>query len=79
MWYNNSEDAWKAVIKEYNVLGKNVVHYNLPDAQQKAVQKYLKVKSFPTYKLFDRDGNLLDVNASPRDLEALARLLDKMK
>lgn len=79
MAYNNSEDAWKAVIKEHNILGKNVVHYNLPDAQQKAVQEYLKVKSFPTYKLFDREGNLLDVNASPRNLEGLARLLEKMK
>ena len=69
---NRSDDAgWKNVIKEYNVLGKNVVHYNLPQDQQSAVEHYLNVNSYPTYLLIDRNGNVLDVNADPNDLDAL--------
>ena len=73
------EDGWKNVIKEYNVTGENVVHYNLPADQQSAVEHLLQVHSWPTYKLIDRDGKVLDVNADPRDLERFAKLLDLMK
>ena len=74
----SSDESWKNVIKEYDVMGDNVVHYNLPREQQSAIENFLKVNAFPTYKLIDRDGNVLDVNADPRDLEGLAQLLEKM-
>ena len=73
------EEAWQNVIKQFEVLGDNVVHYNLPSDQQQAVEHFVKITGYPTFKLIDREGNLLDVNADPRDLEGLARLLDKMK
>ena len=73
------DDGWKNVIKEYNVTGENVVHYNLPAYQQSVVEHFLQVHSFPTYKLIDRDGKVLDVNADPRDLESLAKLLENLK
>ena len=73
---NRSDDeSWKNVIKEYNVTGDNVVHYNLPEEQQSAVESFLKVNQYPTYRLIDRLGNLLDVNADPRDLDAFESLL----
>ena len=73
------EEAWKNVIKEYEVLGDNVVHYNLPHDQQQAVQNFIGISGYPTYRLIDGDGNVLDVNADPRfDLDGLAKLLDKM-
>ena len=75
----SSEESWKNVIKEYNVTGDNVVHYNLPAEQQTAIERFLGVNRFPTYKLIDRDGNILDVNADPRDLNALENLLKTMK
>ena len=75
----SSDESWKNVIKEYNVTGDNVVHYNLPQDQQKAIENFLDVHSFPTYKLIDRNGNILDVNADPRNLNALASLLEQMK
>ena len=75
----SGDEAWKNVIKEYNVLGDNVVHYNLPSDQQSAIEHFLKVHSFPTYKLFNRNGDLLDLNVDARDLENLARLLESMK
>ena len=73
------QDAWENIIKEYNVSGPNVAHYNLPDDQQAAIEHHLNVHSFPTYKLFDREGNLLDLKVDARDLEGLASLLERMK
>ena len=75
----SSDEAWKNVIKQYNVTGENIVHYNLPIDQQSAVENYLNVHAWPHYRLIDRDGKVLDVNADPRDLEGLARLLEQMK
>ncbi len=73
------QDSWQNVIKEYNVTGPNVAHYNLPDEQQAAIERHLNVHSWPTYKLFNRNGDLLDIDVDPRDLENLARLLEQMK
>ena len=75
----SDEDSWKNVIKEYNVTGDNVVHYNLPGEQQSAVERFLRVNSYPTYRLIDRNGNLLDVNADPRNLDALENLIKALK
>lgn len=75
----SSDESWKNVIKEYKVEGENVVHYNLPAAQQGAIENYIGVNGYPTYKLIDRDGKLLDVNVDPIDLETLAGLLERMK
>ena len=76
---SSDEESWKNVIKEYNVTGDNVVHYNLPAEQQAAIEHYLGVNSYPTYKLIDRNGNILGVNADPRDLNALENLLKVME
>ena len=73
------QDSWQNVIKEYNVSGPNVAHYNLPDVQQAAIERHLNVHSWPTYKLFNRNGDLLDINVNPRNLEELVRLLEQMK
>jgi len=76
---NSSDESWQNVIKEYNVVGPNVVHYNLPNEQQSAIEHYLNVHSFPTYKLIDREGNVLPLNVNAHDLEGLAKLLEKLK
>ena len=73
------QTSWENVIKEYNVSGPNVAHYNLPDDQQAAIEHHLNVHAWPTYKLFDRNGNLLDLKVDARDLDGLARLLEQMK
>ncbi|MBE6332288.1 MAG: hypothetical protein E7070_08305 [Bacteroidales bacterium] len=74
----SSDQSWKNVIKEYDVLGDNVIHYNLPAEQQSAIENFLNIHSFPSYRLIDRDGTMLDVNADPRMLDALAKMLEKM-
>jgi len=58
----SSDESWKNVIKEYNLTGENCVHYNLPADQQSAVENYLGVHSFPTYKLIDKQGNIHDLD-----------------
>ena len=73
------QESWENVIKEYNVSGPNVAHYNLPAEQQSAIERHLDVHEFPTYKLFDREGRLLDIKVDPHHLEDLARLLEQMK
>ena len=73
---NRSDDeSWKNVIKEYEVTGKNVVHYNLPALQQSSVENFLKVNGYPTYRIVDKEGNILDINADPRNLNALENLI----
>jgi len=77
---SSSDESWKNVIKEYNVLGRNVVHYNLPNDQQKAVEKFLNVQAFPTYKLIDRQGSINDLDwRHADDLDAFAQQLESMK
>ena len=75
----SSDELWKEVIKEFNVVGENVAHYNLPTAQQSAIEQFLGVHAWPHYRLIDRDGNVLDVNADPRHLERLVTLLEELK
>ena len=60
----SNEKGWKNVIKEYNVTGANVAHYNLPAAQQSILEKYLGVQGYPTYLLIDQNGNLVKVEES---------------
>jgi len=73
------QESWENVIKEYNVSGDNVAHYNLPALQQSAIERHLDVHSFPTYKLFNRDGHLLDLEVDARDLDQLINLLEQLK
>ena len=77
---NSSDEAWKNVIKQYNVMGENVVHYNLPQDQQQAIENFIGVYGYPTYKLFDREGNLLDLKINSFNLlNDLEQLLKKLK
>ena len=76
---NSPRESWENVIKEYNVSGDNVAHYNLPTEQQSAIERHLGVRAFPTYKLFDRDGNMLDFNIDARNLDNLVQLLKQLQ
>lgn len=68
-------DSWENVIKEYNVTGPNVTHFNLPMEQQSAIERYLQIYSFPTYKLVDKNGNVLDLQVDARNLNRLEELV----
>ncbi len=75
----SSDESWKNVIKQYNVTGENVVHYNLPQEQQQAIERFLNVNTFPAYKLIGRNGNILSGNADPREMGGLIKMLDMLK
>lgn len=75
----SDETSWKNVIKEYNVNGENVGHVNLPAEQQDAVERFLKVNSYPSYFLINREGHLLNINADPRNLDAFEQLVKGME
>ncbi|MBP5340185.1 MAG: TlpA family protein disulfide reductase [Prevotella sp.] len=58
----SSDESWRNVIKEYNLTGENCVHYNLPEDQQSAVERYVGISGYPTYKLIDKEGNIHDLH-----------------
>lgn len=77
---NSSETTWRNVIEEYNVKGENVFHYNLPGDQQSKIERALNIHEFPSYRLVDKDGTLLDINADPRmhgGIETILRNLSR--
>ena len=76
---NSSDEAWKSVISEYNVTGENVVHYNLPEDQQAAIENYVGVNGYPTYKLIDKEGNIHDLHwLHADDMQSFVDTIDKM-
>lgn len=76
---NRSNDkTWKNVIKQYNVTGENVHHYNLPAPQQQKIESFLQVHSFPTYKIVDKQGNILDIKVDARSLDTLEKIVKKL-
>ena len=75
----SSDESWKNVIKEYNLTGENCVHYNLPKDQQSAVERYLNVNSFPTYKLIDKQGNIHDLHwQHTEDMKSFLETIEKL-
>ena len=75
----SSDESWKNVIKEYNLTGENCVHYNLPAEQQSAIEHYLNVSSFPTYKLIDKQGNIHDLHwLHHENMESFMETIEKL-
>lgn len=74
----SSDEAWKSVISEYNLTGPNCVHYNLPADQQSAIEHYIGVNGYPTYKLIDKQGVIHPLNWQHADnLNTLIETINK--
>ena len=56
---NSPEDAWRTFIRQKHLDTDNAVHYNLPREQESAIEHYLEVSGFPTYRLVDTTGRLM--------------------
>lgn len=65
---NSPETAWKTAIKQHKITGGNVVHFNLPKAQQSMIEKKYLFRGFPTYILIDKAGKFI-TNQAPRPSE----------
>ena len=77
---NNSPDAkWKEAIEQNQIKGDNVVHFNLEPAEQKAIEQFFQVNSFPSYYLIDKEGNLLPYKVDARDLDVLEVLIKRIQ
>lgn len=71
--------SWRSIIQEYGCCGPQVVHYNLPAAQQDAVERVLGVAGYPHYSLVGPDGRLEAANAPrPYEVEKLTNAIQKL-
>ena len=74
------EKSWKNVIAEYNLTEPNCVHYNLPSDQQHAVEQYVGLTGYPTYRLFDKQGRMHHLNwLDDENLSEFKKKLDAME
>ena len=60
---NSPEISWKNVIKEMDLTGENVIHYRLPDNQEKLIEQLFSVKKYPTYLLVNKEGKVVNIDA----------------
>ena len=75
----SSDEAWKSIISEYNLTGPNCVHYNLPADQQSAIERYVGVNGYPTYKLIDKQGVIHPLNwQHASDMNSLIETIDRL-
>ena len=56
------EEPWQNVIKEFDLSGPHVVHYNLPPEQQGLITGKWDIRGFPTYMLIDREGRVVNAH-----------------
>ncbi|MBQ9363692.1 MAG: TlpA family protein disulfide reductase [Bacteroidaceae bacterium] len=76
---NSSDEAWKSIISEYNLTGPNCIHYNLPADQQSAIERYIGVNGYPTYKLIDKKGNIHPVEwQHTENMNSLIEIIDRL-
>jgi len=79
MYFANKspEPKWKDVIEQYQLKGDNVVHFNLKQEDENAIEQYFQVNAFPSYFLIDQEGRLLPFKVDARKLDALEELIKK--
>ena len=56
---NSPDEAWRTCIRQNHLDTDNAIHYNLPKTQESAIERYLEVSGFPTYRLVDTTGRLV--------------------
>jgi thiol-disulfide isomerase/thioredoxin len=76
---NSPEDAWRTFISQKHLDTENAVHYNLPREQENAIERYLEVSGYPTYRLADTTGRLLPGAAPwPSNPSAVAAAIEQL-
>ncbi|NJI72230.1 TlpA family protein disulfide reductase [Sphingobacterium kitahiroshimense] len=73
------KDAWKNFIKRKDLEGKNVIHYNLDEEQQRSIETRLGINAFPSYLLLNKNGEFVNMKAPrPSEKERLTKEIDKL-
>ena len=76
----SSEESWKTAISQFQLTGENCVHYNLPEGQQSALESFIGVGGYPTYKIVMPNGKLLPTQAPrPDHPEAIRHMIDETR
>ncbi|MCR5361940.1 MAG: hypothetical protein K6E73_08015 [Bacteroidales bacterium] len=77
---HSTDESWKNVIKEYDLLDDNCVHYNLPTEQQAAVERFIKLTGYPTYRLIDREGGIHELHwLHTDDMKKFRKTIENLK
>ena len=75
----SNEDQWKTAIAQFHLTGENCIHYNLPDKQQSALERFIGVGGYPTYKIVTPNGNLLPTEVPrPDHPEAIRKMIEEI-
>ncbi|MGA6121754.1 thioredoxin-like domain-containing protein [Sphingobacterium anhuiense] len=73
------QDAWENFIKRKDLEGRNVVHYNLDEEQQRSIETRLGINGFPSYLLLNKNGEFVNMQAPrPSEKERLTKEIDKL-
>ncbi len=76
---NSPEDAWRLFITQKHLDTDNAVHYNLPREQESAIERYLEVSGFPTYRLVDTKGQLMPGAAPwPSNISSVVAAIEQL-
>ena len=76
---NSPNEAWRIYIRQNHLDTDNAIHYNLPKTQESAIEQYLEVSVFPTYRLVDTTGRLVPGGAPwPSNPSAVVAAIEQL-
>ena len=76
---NSPDEAWRIYIRQNHLDTDNAIHYNLPRIQESAIEQYLEVGGFPTYRLVDTTGRLVPGGAPwPSNASAVSAAIEQL-
>lgn len=76
---NSPEETWRTFITQKHLDTDNAVHYNLSREQESAIERYLEVSGFPTYRFVNPAGQLLPGNAAdPSNLSSVVATVEQL-
>ena len=71
--------SWKYYITKFGLTSPSCVHYNLPKKQFSAVQDYIGVQGIPTFRLFDKEGNMIKLAVDHwKDMDGFKKQIDEL-
>ena len=76
---NSPEDSWRTFVIQKHLDTDNAIHYNLPREQESAIERYLEVSGFPTYRLVDTKGQLMPGAAQwPSNISSVVAAIEQL-
>lgn len=74
--FDSEKDKWKAEVEKSKLGG---THYFIPKGSSEYFQKAFSITGYPTYMLFDKNGNLISNNTSrPSDQNKIIEIIKQL-